>query len=43
MLHLGGLISSLILALGFALGAPWQWMFVFGAISLSMVAVEKEH
>ncbi|MDZ7586827.1 MAG: hypothetical protein U0946_03655, partial [Patescibacteria group bacterium] len=39
MLHLGGLISSLVLALGFALGTPWQWMFVFGAISLSMVAV----
>lgn len=39
MLHLGGLISSLILALGFFLGAPWQWMFVFGAASLAMVAV----
>ncbi len=43
MLHLGGLISSLILAIGFALGAPWQWMFVFGAISLSMVAVGKQN
>ena len=39
MLHLGGLISSLVLAVGFALGAPWQWMFVFGAVSLSMVAI----
>ena len=43
MLHLGGLISSLVLATGFILGTPWQWMFVFGAVSLSMVAVEKEH
>jgi len=41
MLHLGGLISSLVLALGFALGAPWQWMFVFGAVSLSVVAIGK--
>lgn len=41
MLHLGGLASSLILALGFALGTPWQWMFLFGAVSLSMVAIGK--
>ena len=41
MLHLGGLISSLILALGFSLGAPWQWMFVFGAASLAVVAISK--
>lgn len=39
MLHLGGLISSLILALGFALGAPWQWVFMFGAASLAVVGV----
>lgn len=42
MLHLGGLVSSLILALGFALGTPWQWMFLFGAASLSLVAVGKD-
>lgn len=42
MLHLGGLASSLILALGFALGTPWQWIFVFGAVSLSMVAVGRK-
>ena len=41
MLHLGGLISSLVLAVGFVLGTPWQWMFVFGAVSLSMVAIGK--
>lgn len=43
MLHLGGLISSLILALGFSLGAPWQWMFVFGAASLAVVAIGKQN
>lgn len=39
MLHLGGLISSLILALGFVLGVPWQLVFMFGAASLAMVGV----